>query len=341
MVVKYLDQSDKARWDDYVMRHSDGTPFHLTKWSDAVERGFKQKAYLLYVEEEGRITGLLPLIHVSSVFFKAALISCGFAVYGGPLADSPDAHTALDAEARDLAQRLGVDVIEFRSQKVMRPDWAHKSDVYATFKKPIDPDGDANMKAIPRKQRAMIRKAIGYGLTYDIQRQGDEHYHLYSTSLRNLGTPAFPRAFFDALLENFSEDCDILTIRHDGRALSSVLSFYFKGEVLPYYGGGSADARRFAANDFMYWSLMEHAREKGCHSFDFGRSKIGTGAYSFKKNWGFEPQVLHYEYDLLDGAEMPDVNPMNPKYQLMVSCWQKLPLFLANAVGPMISRGLG
>jgi len=341
LAVKYLDHSDKSRWDDYVLRHEDSTPFHLTKWSDAVESGFRQKAYLLYVEDGGEVAGVLPLIHVSSLFFKPALISCGFSVYGGPLANDPAAHEALDAEARDLARRLGVDVIEYRSQHVIRPHWVHKSDIYATFKKAINPDSEVNMKAIPRKQRAMVRKAMGFDLTYDIQHQGDDHFYLYSTSLRNLGTPAFPRRFFEALLTGFGDDCDILTVRHEGRAISSVLSFYFKDEVLPYYGGGSADARTYAANDFMYWSLMEHAREKGCTSFDFGRSKIGTGAFSFKKNWGFEPQNLHYEYDLLDGAEMPDVNPMNPKYQLMVSCWQKLPLFLANAMGPMISRGLG
>lgn len=340
MDVNSLKSSDRSRWDAYVRAHEDGTPFHLTAWSQAVETGFKQKAHLLYVEEGDEIVGVLPLIHVSSLFFEPKLVSCGFSVYGGPLANNAQVHEVLDQAAIKLAEDLNVPVLEYRSQKISRPAWAHKSETYVTFKRAIDPDPDVNMKTIPRKQRAMVRKAIGFGLEARMQTDYQDHYELYSTSLRNLGTPAFPRQFFDALLKNFGADCDILTVFHEERALSSVLSFYFNGQVLPYYGGGTTDARKYAANDFMYWSLMEHAREKGCTLFDFGRSKLGTGAFAFKKNWGFEPQPLHYEYYLRDGAEMPDVNPLNPKYRLMVAAWKKLPLFAANLIGPHLSRGL-
>ena len=46
-------------------------------------------------------------------------------------------------------------------------------------------------------------------------------------------------------------------------------------------------ARVLAANDFMYWEVMRRASERGYRVFDFGRSKVGTGSYAFKCNWGF------------------------------------------------------
>ena len=110
---------------------------------------------------------------------------------------------------------------------------------------------------------------------------------------------------------------------------------------MPYWGGGKWDARRVRANDIMYYSLMNHARERGCRSFDFGRSKYGTGAFSFKKNWGFEPQPLSYATRTADGKEARDVNPLSPKYKAKIALWQRLPLLVANRIGPMIARGLG
>jgi FemAB-related protein (PEP-CTERM system-associated) len=151
----------------------------------------------------------------------------------------------------------------------------------------------------------------------------------------------FPRALFAAILDAFDADADILTVYKDGKPLSSVLSLYHGGEVLPYYGGGLPEARTWRANDHMYWQLMEHARRRGCTSFDFGRSKFGTGPFAFKKNWGFEPAPLHYEFRLAEGEALPDLSPNNPKYKAMIALWTRLPLWLANRAGPLVSRGLG
>jgi FemAB-related protein (PEP-CTERM system-associated) len=143
------------------------------------------------------------------------------------------------------------------------------------------------------------------------------------------------------LKETFGDDCDVVTITKEGRTISSVLSFYFRDEVLPYYGGGTSEAREVAGNDFMYWELMRRASERGCRIFDFGRSKRGTGAFDFKKNWGFEPQQLYYEYQLHQARELPDNNPLNPKYQLFIKMWKRLPLPVANLLGPHIVKNLG
>ena len=127
----------------------------------------------------------------------------------------------------------------------------------------------------------------------------------------------------------------------DGRALSSVLSFYFRGEVLPYYAGDFEPARELAANDFKYWELMRRACARGLKVFDYGRSKLGTGSYAFKKNWGFEPTPLHYEYCLYKRDDVPQNNPSNARYKLLIATWRRLPLAVANWLGPFVVRNLG
>ena len=217
-----------------------------------------------------------------------------------------------------------------------------KDSLYVTFRRAIDPSLETNMKNIPRKQRAMVRKAISNGLTSVVDEDVERFYALYSESVRNLGTPVFSKRFAKALKSEFGKDCEVLIICDTaGRPVSAVMSFFFRDEVLPYYGGGGQDARHLAANDFMYWEVMRRACENGYRLFDFGRSKAGTGAYAFKKNWGFTPEPLVYEYRLYGEAELPDVNPLNPKYQRAIKIWQRLPLPIANAIGPFLAKNLG
>jgi FemAB-related protein (PEP-CTERM system-associated) len=210
-----------------------------------------------------------------------------------------------------------------------------------TFRKELDSDHDKNMSAIPRKQRAMVRAGIKVGLTGVVDTNIDRFYQAYSVSVRNLGTPVFPKHYFQLLKQVFADDCEILTIEHEGRLVASVMSFYFKDEVLPYHGGGTDLARDLKGNDFMYWEVMHRAVDKGCKVFDFGRSKEGTGSYRFKKHWGFEPEPLFYEIDLVKAQQIPEINPLNPKYQFFIAAWKRLPLPVSQLVGPWLAKDLG
>ncbi|MBL4603910.1 MAG: FemAB family PEP-CTERM system-associated protein [Emcibacteraceae bacterium] len=342
--IKRIDvAADCSAWDKYVLEHSSSSVFHMSGWGRSVHKSMGHDVYYLYAQKDGEICGILPLTHIKSRLFGNSLVSVAFSVGGGPLFDNQEALDKLDNEAKRIADELGVSAMEYRQMKRCHENWPIKAETYSTFRKELSADNEENMLAIPRKQRAMVRKGIKFGLTYDIDDNVDRLFHLYSTSVRNLGTPVFPKSLFKALKNEFKEDCEILTVSApDGEAISSVMSFYFKNEIVPYYGGGGFSARSYAANDFMYWSVMEHAvSARGATLFDFGRSKNGTGAFSFKKNWGFEPTALEYEYYLREGDDIPEINPLNPKYQLMIKTWRKLPLPVANFLGPFIAKSLG
>lgn len=340
------DHEEAQRIDAFVRAHPLATPFHLAGWSRAVERGCGQKAHYLIAEEgSGSIAAVLPMTEVKSILFGKALASSGFAVGGGVLSLSEGGAQQLVEAALAHARATGFPTVELRGGELISPGWCIDTDTYLSFTRDLAKDDEAELLSIPRKQRAELRKAIGFDLTVKIgtsAQDREDHYSVYAASVRNLGTPVFPRALFDAVLDEFGDAADILTVRHDGRPVASVLSLYFGGTVMPYWGGGTADARIWRANDLMYYALMLHARKaRNCTQFDFGRSKVGTGPAAFKRNWGFEGQPLSYAKLALDGGMPRDINPMSAKYRAQVAAWKKLPLWLANRLGPMVSRGLG
>ena len=338
--VQLLNADASSRWDDYVLSHRDATFFHRAGWRRVIEQAFGHRTHFMQATRDGNIVGVLPLAEINSRLFGHSLSSLPFCAYGGIVADDEAAAGALDEAAQALAIQLKVGAYECRNQVARHDDWPAK-DLYVTFKKAIDPDVEANMTAIPRKQRAMVRKGIKAGLTSEIDADTTRFFEAYSTSVHRLGTPVFSRKFFRLLKDTFGDDCEVMTIVLDGQVISSVMSFYFRDEVLPYYGGGVDAARAVAGNDFMYWELMRRACERGLKVFDFGRSKRGTGSFDFKKNWGFEATPLHYEYFLVTDKYVPDINPLNPKFRLFIQAWKKMPLALANVIGPHIVKNLG
>jgi FemAB-related protein (PEP-CTERM system-associated) len=344
-VADLRDARECARIDGFVRDHRDATPFHLTGWSNGVERGCRQRAHYLVAEAaDGGLAGVLPLTEMRSRLFGNALVSAGFAVDGGALAhDEVTTHALIDA-AWALAERRGCPTLELRGGSMPDTGWRFDEETYCGFARLLADDDEAELKAIPRKQRAEVRKARANGLAAETgggARDLATHYAVYSESVRNLGTPVFPRTLFREMLAALGDACDILTIRHADAPVASVLSFYFNGTVYPYWGGGTLAARGLRANDLMYFALMRHARERGCTRFDFGRSKAGTGPAAFKKNWGFEPHPLAYAVRTAAGSAPRVTNPLSPRYRLQVAAWKKLPLWLANRLGPPIARGLG
>ncbi|NJD06808.1 MAG: FemAB family PEP-CTERM system-associated protein [Methylococcaceae bacterium] len=340
MRIRRLEPGDERRWDEYVAATPAATFFHRAGWRRVIEQGAGLPVHYLYAEEGGAITGGLPLAHVHSRLFGNALVSTPFCVEGGAVAADPATRQALEAAAVELGRGLGVDWVEFRNS-VDSASGRPQKPLYALFRKAIAGDEAALLAAIPRKQRAVIRKAETMGLDCRPSTDPDRFYELYAESVRNLGTPVFPRAMFRLLPEVFGTDCRMLEVSRAGRPLAAVMSFYFRDAVMPYYAGATPESRRFHAQDLLYWRLMREAAAEGYRCFDFGRSKVGTGAYAYKRHWGFEPEPMHYEYALIGAPRVPDLNPLNPKYRLFIALWKRLPLSLSKLLGPRLARYLG
>ncbi|HKO87443.1 MAG TPA: FemAB family XrtA/PEP-CTERM system-associated protein [Burkholderiales bacterium] len=339
--VRGFEAKDTARWDAFVECCPSASFFHRSPWRSILEDVLGHRTHYLIAERDDAVVGILPLAEIRSLLFGHSLVSLPFCVYGGAAVVEDAALRALHDHAKELGQRLGVSHLELRDREQRESTWPQQ-DLYVTFRKEILPDVEANMLAIPRKQRAMVRKGIKNGLLSHVDANVDRFFALYAGNVHRHGTPPLSKKYFRALQRSFGADCEVLTVTDaQGRPLSSVLSFYFRDEVLPYYAGDDERARDLAANDFKYWELMRRACERGCRLFDYGRSKRGTGSFDFKKNWGFEPTPLAYEYCLYKGDQVPQNNPLNPKYRAFIALWQRLPLPIVNAIGPHLVRHLG
>ncbi|MCE7887352.1 MAG: FemAB family PEP-CTERM system-associated protein [Alphaproteobacteria bacterium PRO2] len=335
MSIFELDNGHEEAWDDFVGNDPNGTFFHLTGWRNVMKNTFGFKTFYLMEKVGGSVTGILPLAMVRRPLFGPALISSPLCVHGGGLGSS----AGLEEAAVKKAEALGVKYLELRGRPQHAKNMAASS-TFFNFQRTLSNDHDENLKAIPRKQRAEVRKGIAADLETKTDQNFDLFYKIYATSVRNLGTPVFPKKYLENLIDIFGDAVEIMTVSHQGRPLTSVFSFKYKDRMIPYYGGGLPAARDHSAYPYMYWKLMERSVDNGFRIFDFGRSMRDSGAFAFKRNFGFEPEPLPYHYHLVKAASVPDVNPDNPRNKFLISAWKKLPLPAANILGPVLYKAI-
>ena len=345
--VRAEDLGDGAacrRLDAFVAARPEAEFFHRPQWSRAVERGCGQKSHYLVAEDgRGALLGCLPLTEMRSLLFGHALVSTGFGTGGGILAADEAAVEPLAEAAWALAQELGCGSVELRGG-ALPEGWQRREGTHSAFSAELPADPEALLPAMPKRQRYEVRRALASGFEVSAgsdRRHRDGFYRVYAECVRNLGTPVFPAALFEAMADEFAEDCDILIVWRDGRPEAANFNLYFAGTGQCHWGGGTEAARHNRANDLMMYAYLRHLVERGCTRADFGRSKIGSGAWERKRMWHLDERPLVYAVKTADGAAPRDVSPANPRYRLQVALWRKLPLPLANLAGPFIARGLG
>lgn len=324
-------------WDEYVLRHADGTPFHRIQWRDLVARHFRHRPRYLAARKGGRLVGVLPLFETRSMLSGKALVSVPYAVYGGPLADSDEVADALLAAAEQILRREGHRFAELRTLRSHRDDLADTG-LYVTFRRTLPENPEECLDMIPRKSRATTRQARDrHRLQLVEGRRWLVGFHdLFVRNKGRLGSPCFPRRFFERVLDSYGHAARLHGVVQDGRLLVAAISLVQTGVFNPYWSGSVPGADRLGASNFLYWRLMQRAVLEGCHTFDFGRSRVDTGPFHFKRHMGFEPTGLQYRYLLAPGAEVPRVNPSNPVFRLPKLVLQRLPSPLLKLVGPRL-----
>jgi FemAB-related protein (PEP-CTERM system-associated) len=326
-------------WDGFVSRQPTGSVFHLVSWKRSVEKTFGYESCYAYAERDGEITGVAPVFFISNWIVGRCLISTPYAVYGGICASDPESESVLIQYLKRLAHSRQTDYLELRFRhRDMLPGFS-ANPLYSTFTAPLSADHEANLKRLPKDTRYMIRKAAKAGLR--TQRGMDQlgiFYRMFTLSMKRLGTPVFPRAFFENLAQEFAGNVDLLLVYSGSHPVTGVFSFRFRDAILPYYAGANPDATALAANNFMYAELMKCASEQGLRHFDFGRSKKGTGAHAFKMQWNMNVEELSYQVHLVRRKEMPNFSPANPRFQLATRLWKHMPLGLTTWLGPRVVR---
>jgi serine/alanine adding enzyme len=345
-VVNVLDElslEDQIEWDDFVDGIESSSIYHRAAWRDLIRDIFGHDSYYLHVKDgAGRIQGVLPLVHLKSLLFGNFLVSMPYFNYGGCLARGEGERDALHQRAVELARKLSASHIEFRDENtgvnVGLPERTDK--VSMRLELPDDPD--KLWSALGSKLRSHIKRPLRES---PVVRTGglellDDFYKVFAVNMRDLGTPVYGKDFFKSILENFKDHCHLLVVSKDEQPVAAGFLMGHKGMMEIPWASSLREYNRYGFNMLMYWEALKLSIEKGFTIFDFGRSSHDSGTYRFKKQWGAQPVQLHWHYWLMEGDQIPILNPTNPKYSLAIKLWKKLPLPIANMIGPRLVKNL-
>jgi len=332
---------DEPEWDEYVRRHPDGSIDHLWRWRDVFSRVFNHQSTYLAVRRDGEVAGILPLVQFRSRLFGRFLVSVPFLNYGGVLASDAEAAEALVAEAHTVALGFGASHVELRHttrEFAALPYRAHK----LKLTRPLPATTEALWATVDRKVRNQVRKAQKDGLTAHTGHADliADFYSVFSRNMRDLGTPVYPQRLFVEAARVFPHELRTYVVRVGRHAVAAGIALRFKDVVIVPWASSLREYRQHCPNMLLYWTMLEDAVQQGATTFDFGRSTIGAGTHQFKLQWGAQPTPMHWEYVLLTRTTAPDHGPYNPKFAAAIAAWQRLPLWLANAVGPAIVRNI-
>jgi FemAB-related protein (PEP-CTERM system-associated) len=336
--IRELKPGEEGEWDRFVTASPSGTFFHLSGWRKVIERVLRRRCFSLVACGDNGIRGVFPMAWVRSRVFGDCLVSLPLAVYGGICADDRDTYFSLLQAGSELAKRLGVKYLEMRNRTEPFATNLPGRDLYVTFTQDLSAGPDKLMQGLPRDTRYAVRKGAKAGLEWTEDLSVDEFYDIYAHSVHRLGTPVFSRELFSTLRSEFGKDVRLFGVRKGKTPISGVFCFYFRDQVLPYYGGALAEYNRDSPNNFMYWNLMAQSAKEGLREFDFGRSKRGTGSFDFKSAWSMQVTELPYRYQLVRAKEVPHLSPVDKKFELPVELWKKLPFSWTKVIGPRLIR---
>ena len=339
LTVVPFDGTD-AEWDAQVAELEGSTFCHLYGWRHVIEDVLGHETFRWSaVDLEGRTHGLMPLARVRSRLFGDYLISMPYVSYGGPLGTEA-ARGAFVAKAVAEAGRLGVDLLELRAREAL-PGGLAVSDRKLTVLKALPSTTEALWdQGLKAKVRSQVRRPLKEGME---TRFGNDlvvpFYDVFSRTMRDLGTPVLPRAFFEEIARRFAGEVVFALVELDGIPVATGCGFLWKGEFEITWAGSLREYSRQAPNMLLYWSLMEESVRRGAHTFNFGRCSPGSGTHRFKQQWGSADHPLPWAQWSPSGVSATP-NPDSAKFRLATLVWSKLPVAMTNAVGPLVSRSL-
>ncbi|MDL2274591.1 FemAB family PEP-CTERM system-associated protein [Desulfosarcina sp. OttesenSCG-928-G10] len=336
------DRDAFRQWETYVRGKDASTGYHLPAWPKIFKDAFGHDTYLLAAFRDGVIVGTLPLTHVRSLLFGSFLVSLPFVNYGGLLFDDPVGGQALVDAAKDLSRCLKTKSVELRHQLPSGCNLPAKTDHKISMVLDL-PAGHALLwKGFKDKVRNQVRKAQKGGLIIQKGRAHllDDFYRVFCVNMRDLGTPVYAKSFFKAVLDHFPNDTQVLCVKSGGLCIAAGILYAYGNTLQMPWASSLLSHRNQCPNHLLYWEALKQAADAGFAHFDFGRSTPGSGPWRFKKQWGTREVPLHWEYILLDGQDVPGLSTSNPKFSLAISAWKKMPLPIANFLGPTIVRGI-
>lgn len=341
MRVNAASQKDSAAWESFVAAHDRCRNYHRWAWKSVIEQAFGWRTFYLMAEENGRISGILPLVWLKSTLFGNLLCSLPFLSDAGLVADTQEACEALLAETMRLAHDVKAKYVELRHRAYSPVSWPAKTNK-VTLECDVYPDAEENMARLSTKMRTNARRSLKLGLDaqFGTQEFLADFYEVFCLKMRELGTPVYGRKFFEAILDHFPGESFICRVQHQGRTVAAGFLTGWRSTMEANWSAASPYAMSLRPNMFLFWQMLCFAGQKGYRIFDFGRSSIDSGTYQFKQQWNTRVVPLHWNYWDASGRGAMELNPGNPRYRAAIWAWQRLPVAVTKWIGPPLARCL-
>ncbi len=330
-------------WDSFVARQPLASAYHTSAAVMIGARAFRLPVSFIAARDESRaLRGVLPLVEQSSMIFGRFLVSLPFFTYGGALADDENCASTLVQAAIDLGRERRVDHIELRHTGVNASISLPTRQDKVSMMLPLPATVDALGKQLGSKLRSQIKRAEREApeVIWGGAELAADFYGVFAASMHALGTPVYPRAFFDVALAALRDVSKVLVIRVKGNVEAAAVLVRHGDRMEVPWAAATEFAKRGGINMRMYWELLCYSLQAGAPKFDFGRSSVDSGTYKFKAQWGAQPVQLNWYCWMARGAALPNLNSSNPRYALASRLWRRLPLRVANTLGPWIIRNL-
>jgi len=327
-----------AEWDTFVRFAETGTSCHLWGWKSTIERVLGHECiYLAARAADGRVDGVLPLVRVSSRLFGSYLVSMPFLNYGGALG-SDRAIQALVARALELTRIGDIELLEMRSRNAL-PVELPVSHRKITVVRDLTPGNPAKVwDSLRAKVRSQVRRPQKEGIVVRFgPDQVDPFFTVFSRHMRDLGTPTQSRHLFEALVEEFPSQVWFGCAFDGAYPVAAGCGFRWNGEFEMTWAASLARYNAVAPNMLLYWAFMERAAEQGLTAFNFGRCTPGSGTHRFKQQWGGRDVPLWW-YQHAAGQRAATPSPDDRAFSWGPRVWKRLPLPIANMLGPRVVR---
>ena len=332
---------DSRLWDAYVEATAPDSLYHRWVWREIIEETFGHQAYYLAAIEDGKFCGILPLFSMRSRLFGNFLVSIPFFTYGGILADTEEAGEALLARAAGLGREIGARHIELRQGDEHPMSWKGTCPK-VTMEIPLPATADEYWKKLSSGMRNKIRQGQKHKLRAEWggREALPTFYKIFAANMRNLGTPVYSERFFENQIRRLPDRIRILCLWDGERPVAaSFVTAHQQTLELPW-SASLPESRKKYSQVLMYWTIIQTAIEDRFEKLDLGRCTPGSGNYEFKRHWNPVERPLHWYYWLAANTQVPHLRPDNPKFRLATKLWKRLPLAVANELGPRLVRSI-
>ena len=338
--ISISDESYRTEWDKYVSQHPESTVYHLFNWGDVYLKTFNIKSVFITAFENDNIRGVFPLFHLKDIMLRNFLCTGLFGSYGDILADKHDITERLFQYAVEITEKEKCKYILIKNYKSEISDMTAMKG-YVTDILTLDGDVGRIWQGFNAKLRNQIRKAEQNNLKVVTDNENvNDFYYVLSSNIKGHGTPVYGISFINNILSCFPDDACITVVKFKDRLIGGALNIIFKDTMYVPFAASLRKYFYLCPNNILYWELIKKAVDNGCRYFDFGRSTQGSGTHAFKRQWGTDTISLNYQYYSPAGKKVKALNPENIKFKILTGLWKRLPLFLANYIGPKIIKYL-